>query len=590
MLNQVLFFIMNVFSCRMAGHNPHLMSKKWPKFHMSRGRAYRKSFIKAGISFSLRWALVVYQFSITVALQQLPYFMHNETSIIYQKIMLKLDDINAFDCGHFTDSKTKGMKAAELLNNYYVDPGTWDEMYANNELREQYRNVVEFMQQLSIEELNKKEEMAKRLFMSQGITFTVYSSGEGIEKIFPFDIIPRIITAPEWEHIERGISQRLKALNLFLKDVYHNQFIIKDKVVPAGMVYSCPHYLREMHNFQVPYDIYVHIAGIDLVRNNDGSFYILEDNLRTPSGVSYMLENREITKRLFPDLLPDNHVRSVMEYPALLKKNLKSLSPRHNSSPNIVVLTPGMYNSAYFEHTTLARLMGVELVEGRDLVVDNHKVYMKTTLGLQQVDVIYRRVDDDYLDPLVFNPGSTLGISGIMSAYRKGNVAIVNAIGNGVADDKAIYSFVPEMIRYYLNEEPILKNVPTYQLGNPEEREYVFKNIETMVIKKTNESGGYGMLMGNASTEEEIGKYLEAVMADPRQFIAQPIINLSSAPCYMNGKLQPRRVDLRPYALCSPGGIEIVPGGLTRVALREGSLVVNSSQGGGSKDTWVLSK
>jgi uncharacterized circularly permuted ATP-grasp superfamily protein len=344
-----------------------------------------------------------------------------------------------------------------------------------------------------------------------------------------------------------------------------------------------------MHNFKVPYDIYVHIAGIDLIRNNDGSFYILEDNLRTPSGVSYMLENREITKRIFPDLLPNNNVRSVMEYPNILHKNLMSLSPRQTSNPTIVVLTPGMYNSAYFEHTTLARMMGVELVEGRDLVVDNHKVYMKTTLGLQQVDVIYRRVDDDFLDPLVFNPESTLGVSGIMSAYRKGNVAIVNAVGNGVADDKAIYCFVPEMIRYYLNEEPILKNVPTYQLGKKEERDHVFSNIHSMVIKKTNESGGYGMLMGNSASDEEIKNYIETVMADPRQYIGQPIINLSSAPCYMNGILKPRRVDLRPYALCSPGGIEIVPGGLTRVALREGSLVVNSSQGGGSKDTWVLS-
>ena len=481
------------------------------------------------------------------------------------------------------------MKAAELMNSYFVDSDTWDEMYSNNELRHQYKNVVEFMLQLSIDELNKKEEMAKQLFMSQGVTFTVYSSGEGIEKIFPFDIIPRIITSVEWAHIEKGITQRLKALNLFLKDVYHTQFIIKDKVVPAQMVYSCPHYLREMHKFPVPYDIYVHIAGIDLIRNNDGSFYILEDNLRTPSGVSYMLENREITKRIFPDLLPQNKVRSVMEYPTLLRRNLMSLSPRQTTNPTIVVLTPGMYNSAYFEHTTLARLMGVELVEGRDLVVDNHKVYMKTTLGLQQVDVIYRRVDDDFLDPLVFNPESSLGVSGIMSAYRKGNVAIVNAVGNGVADDKAIYSYVPQMIRYYLNEEPILKNVPTYQLGNAEERDYVFSNIEKMVIKKTNESGGYGMLMGSASSQEEIEKYVTGVMTDPRQFIAQPIINLSSSPCYMNGVLTPRRVDLRPYALCSPNGIEIVPGGLTRVALREGSLVVNSSQGGGSKDTWVLS-
>jgi uncharacterized circularly permuted ATP-grasp superfamily protein len=480
------------------------------------------------------------------------------------------------------------MQATELLNSYFVDSQTWDEMCSDHSVREQYRGVVEFLQQLSIEELNRREEQARRLFMSQGVTFTVYSSGEGIEKIFPFDIIPRIITAAEWTYIESGIKQRLRALNLFLKDVYHEQFIVKDGVVPIEMIYSCPHYLREMHGFPVPHDIYVHISGIDLIRNNDGTFYILEDNLRTPSGVSYMLENREITKRIFPDLIPRNKVRPVMEYPTLLHRNLVSLSPRQIASPTVVVLTPGIYNSAYFEHTTLARLMGVELVEGRDLVVDNHRVFMKTTTGLQQVDVIYRRVDDDFLDPLVFNPGSTLGVAGLMSAYRKGNVAIVNAVGNGVADDKAIYTYVPDMIRYYLNEEPILKNVPTYQMGNPAEREMVFGDIRKMVIKKTNESGGYGMLMGHAATEEEISAYKEEVMKDPRQFIAQPIISLSSAPCYMNGILQPRRVDLRPYALCGPGGIEIVPGGLTRVALREGSLVVNSSQGGGSKDTWVL--
>ena len=480
------------------------------------------------------------------------------------------------------------MQATELLKSYFVDTNTWDEMYMEASVREQYQRVVAFMQQLDLEELNKKEELAKRLFMSQGITFTVYNSGEGIEKIFPFDIIPRIITSTEWEHIEKGIKQRLKALNLFLKDVYHNQFIIKDGIVPIDMVYSCPHYLREMHNLPVPHDLYVHIAGIDLIRNNDGSFYILEDNLRTPSGVSYMLENREITKRLFPDLLPQNNVRSVVQYPNILHKNLVSLSPRQTQNPTIVLLTPGVYNSAYFEHTTLARLMGVELVEGRDLVVDNHRVYMKTTHGLQQVDVIYRRVDDEFLDPLVFNPGSVLGVSGIMSAYRKGNVAIVNAVGNGVADDKAIYCYVPDMIKYYLNEEPILKNVPTYWLDSAEHREYVFSNISNMVVKKTNGSGGYGMLMGNTASEEEIRDYCAAILKDPRQFIAQPIISLSSAPCYMQGKLQPRRVDLRPYALVGPDGIEIVPGGLTRVALREGSLVVNSSQGGGSKDTWVL--
>jgi uncharacterized circularly permuted ATP-grasp superfamily protein len=480
------------------------------------------------------------------------------------------------------------MQSNNLMKSYLVDTNTWDEMYTNSTVREHYQNVVEFLEKLSIDELNKREEFAKRLFMSQGVTFTVYSSGEGIEKIFPFDIIPRIITASDWDFIEKGIKQRLKALNLFLKDIYSTQFIIKDGVVPAAMIYSCPHYLREMQNFPVPYDIYVHIAGIDLIRNNDGSFYILEDNLRTPSGVSYMLENREITKRIFPYLLPQSNVRSVTEYPTILHRNLVSLSPRQIKNPTIVLLTPGIYNSAYFEHTTLARLMGVELVQGSDLVVDNHKVYMKTTGGLQQVDVIYRRVDDDFLDPLVFDPGSMLGVAGLMSAYRKGNVAIVNAVGNGVADDKAIYTFVPAMIRYYLNEEPILKNVPTYQLGKEEEREHVFKNIENMVIKKTNESGGYGMLMGSAASSEEIDQYKEEVLHNPRQFIAQPIISLSTVPCYMDGKMKPRRVDLRPYALCGPDGIEIVPGGLTRVALREGSLIVNSSQGGGSKDTWVL--
>ncbi|MES2827603.1 MAG: circularly permuted type 2 ATP-grasp protein [Bacteroidota bacterium] len=476
------------------------------------------------------------------------------------------------------------------LNNYQNVPDTWDEMYiSDNNLREQYHKIISYLEKESASDLNKKEELAKSLFMSQGITFTVYDSGEGIEKIFPFDIIPRVITSTEWAFIERGIKQRLKALNLFLKDVYSSQFIIKDGVIPAALIYSCPHFLREMYQLKVPHDIYTHIAGIDLIRDFDGTFYVLEDNLRTPSGVSYMLENREITKRLFPDLIPQCKVRSVTEYPSILYKNLLSLSPRAVSNPTIVLLSPGMYNSAYYEHTTLARLMGVELVEGRDLVVRDHKVFMKTTTGLQQVDVIYRRVDDDFIDPLVFNPGSVLGVAGLMSAYRKGNVAIINAVGNGVADDKAVYSYVPDMIKYYLNEEPLLKNVPTYSLGNPDEQQYVFSNINKMVIKKTNGSGGYGMLMGHAATEQEIEEYKIEILKDPRNFIAQPTISLSSAPCYMDGVLQPRRVDLRPYALYGPDGISIVPGGLTRVALKEGSLVVNSSQGGGSKDTWVLS-
>jgi uncharacterized circularly permuted ATP-grasp superfamily protein len=481
------------------------------------------------------------------------------------------------------------MQESAYFDKYSPIDGAWDEMYgADAQIRDHYRKVIEYISRESADDLNKKEELAKRLFMSQGITFTVYNSGEGIEKIFPFDIIPRIITASEWAFVEKGIKQRLTALNLFLKDIYNNQFIIKDGIVPIEIIYSCPHFLREMHQLQVPYDIYIHISGIDLIRDHDGTFYVLEDNLRTPSGVSYMLENREITKRLFPDLLPQCGVRSVTEYPTILYKNLLALSPRQITNPTIVLLSPGIYNSAYFEHTTLARLMGVELVEGRDLVVHNHKVFMKTTTGLQQVDVIYRRVDDDYLDPLVFNPGSMLGVAGIMGAYRKGNVAIVNAIGNGVADDKAVYTYVPDMIRYYLNEEPILKNVPTLQLGNRDEREHVFKNMNKMVIKKTNGSGGYGMLMGHAATEQEIEEYKIEVLKDPRNFIAQPTISLSAAPCYMQGALQPRRIDLRPYALYGPDGIEIVPGGLTRVALKEGSLVVNSSQGGGSKDTWVL--
>lgn len=475
-----------------------------------------------------------------------------------------------------------------LLKGYINDNLIWDEMFDSSDIRSAYKNFVSAIEDLSTDQMNHKDDLAKKLFMSQGITFTVYSSGEGIEKIFPFDIIPRIIKADEWKHIESGIKQRLKALNIFLKDIYHQQFIIKDGIIPGKLIYSCSNFLREMVNVDVPFDIYTHIAGIDLIRDHNGEFYVLEDNLRTPSGVSYMLENRGITYRIFPDLLPRNNVRRVKEYPDLLRKNLMMLAKTKTSYPTVVLLSPGIYNSAYFEHTSLARLMGIELVEGSDLVVDNHIVYMKTTKGLKQVDVIYRRVDDEFLDPLVFRSDSILGVSGIYSAYRKGNVAIVNAMGNGVADDKAVYAYVPDMIKYYLNEEPILKNVPTYQLAVPENRKMVFEKMNEMVIKKTNESGGYGMLIGNAATEEQINAFKIAIEADPRSFIAQPIINLSSAPCYINGRLQPRRVDLRPFALVGPDGIDIVPGGLTRVALREGSLVVNSSQGGGSKDTWVL--
>jgi uncharacterized circularly permuted ATP-grasp superfamily protein len=479
------------------------------------------------------------------------------------------------------------MDDKNLFSNYEKLASTWDEMYNESaEFRTQYNGFIKYLENTSTNKLSKKEDLAKQLFMSQGVTFTVYSDNEGIEKIFPFDIVPRVITSEEWEKIEAGIKQRLKALNLFIKDIYNEQFIIKDGIIPGELIYSCPYFLREMKGVKVPHDVYVHISGVDLIRNNDGEFYVLEDNLRTPSGVSYMLENREISKRLFPGILPKNNVRSVSDYPNILYKKLKELS--NSSNPNIVLLTPGIYNSAYYEHTTLARLMGIELVEGSDLVVKNHFVYMKTTNGLQQVDVIYRRVDDDYLDPLEFNEKSVLGVAGIMAAYRKGNVNIVNAPGTGIADDKAIYIYVPDMIKYYLDEEPLLKNIETYQLGRPDELEYVTKNIKEMVIKKTDGSGGYGMLMGHEATDEEIEDYLDNVSKKPENFIAQPILRLSTAPCYIDGKLSPRCIDLRPFALSGRDGIDICPGGLTRVALKKGSLVVNSSQGGGSKDTWVI--
>lgn len=480
------------------------------------------------------------------------------------------------------------MSLPTLLEQYEYATGIWDEMCDQRQIREQYSKVIATLKQFNISELQQKDRLAGELFMNQGITFTVYSEDAGIERIFPFDIIPRIITGKEWEHIEAGIKQRLKALNLFLKDIYNEQQILKDKVVPASLIASCPHYTREVFGIKVPHDVYVHISGIDLIRGEDGHFYVLEDNLRTPSGVSYMLENREVTKRIFPELLAASHVRRVSNYPLMLHEILLQMGPGQLSNPLVVLLTPGIYNSAYYEHTFLARQMGIPLVEGRDLVVNNHKVYMKTTNGLEQVHVIYRRIDDEFLDPLMFRPDSALGIPGLMSAYRMGNVALVNAVGNGVADDKAVYAYVPNMIRYYLNEEPILPNVPTYEMSNPDARHYVFEHYTQMVIKRTNQSGGYGMVMGNKVDPEEWVKAKAAIEADPRSFIAQPIIKLSTVPCFIDGTFQARHVDLRPYALCGPQGVQIVPGGLTRVALRKDSLIVNSSQGGGSKDTWVI--
>jgi uncharacterized circularly permuted ATP-grasp superfamily protein len=483
---------------------------------------------------------------------------------------------------------TPNMNLETLLQDYSLLPGTWDEMHNGSQLRSSYEKVFTALQDIDIATLEQKEKMAGELFMNQGITFTVYSDNAGIERIFPFDIIPRVITVKEWQHIEKGIQQRLKALNLFLKDIYSTQQIIKDNIIPAELIASCPHYTREVYGIQVPHDIYVHISGIDLIRSENGEFYVLEDNLRTPSGVSYMLENREVAKRIFPDLFSSTPVRQVSDYPLHLHRILLSMAPTPISDPCVVLLTPGVFNSAYYEHTFLARQMGIPLVEGRDLVIDNHQVFMKTTRGLTKVDVIYRRVDDDFLDPLVFKPDSLLGVPGLMSAYRKGTIAIVNAAGTGVADDKAVYAYVPAMIKYYLNEEAILPNVPTYQLSDVDSRKHVFDNITSMVIKQTNQSGGYGMIMGNTINEKTWDKMKKKVEADARNYIAQPIIKLSTVPCFIDGKLQPRHVDLRPYALCGPDGIQIVPGGLTRVALTKGSLVVNSSQGGGSKDTLVI--
>ena len=449
-----------------------------------------------------------------------------------------------------------------------------------------YKSFGENLSKIPLDKLNKMQEFSREFFMKQGVTFTVYNNEKGVERIFPFDIIPRIIHDKEWKIIESAIIQRIKALNYFLKDIYHEQFIIKDRIIPAELIAYHPNFLREMRNLSVPEDIYTHISGVDLIRNSDGKFYVLEDNLRTPSGVSYMLENREITRRLYPNLLPQQNVRQVNNYPQMLYNQLTSLSQKSN--PVIVLLTPGLYNSAYYEHTALARLMGVELVEGSDLVLDNHHVYMKTAGGLKKIDIIYRRVDDDFLDPLTFNSSSVLGLAGIMESYRQGNVVIVNAPGTGIADDKAIYIYVPEMIQYYLNEDPILDNIKTYQLSKPDEKAYVLENIDQLVVKKTDGSGGYGMLMGTSATEEEIKEYIKKIEIKPENFIAQPTLSLSTTPCIIDNQLTPRCVDLRPFAVYGSKGIKVCPGGLSRVALKKDSLVVNSSQGGGSKDTWVI--
>jgi uncharacterized circularly permuted ATP-grasp superfamily protein len=478
-------------------------------------------------------------------------------------------------------------EAGALFGAYSLD-GPYDEVFeAPMRPRPQYRALVDELASVAPGELQRRQLDADRAFLTQGITFTVYGDEAGTERIFPFDLLPRIVTAREWETLDRGLTQRLTAVNLFLRDIYHEGRILAEGVVPRELVYSCRHYRREMRGVRVSRDAYVVVAGTDLVRLQDGRFVVLEDNLRVPSGVSYMLANREVTKRVFPGLFNRYNVRPISHYGQALLAALRASAPPHRPDPTVVVLTPGVGNSAYFEHAFLAREMGVPLVEGRDLLVHDTIVYMRTTSGLRRVDVIYRRVDDDFLDPLAFRADSRLGVAGLLNAFRSGQVSIANAIGTGVADDKAVYAYVPAMIKFYLSEEPLLQNVETFLLGTPADRAYVLEHLDSLVVKAVGESGGYGMLVGPHSTAAERDRFRELILADPRNFIAQPTLALSRAACFIDERIEPRHVDLRPYVLHGDR-ITVVPGGLTRVALRRGSLVVNSSQGGGCKDTWVL--
>jgi uncharacterized circularly permuted ATP-grasp superfamily protein len=477
----------------------------------------------------------------------------------------------------------------ELLKNYHLDHA-YDEMFAGpDELHPHYEPLFERFASLPADELQRRKHSAELSFLNQGITFTVYGRDEGKEQIFPYDLVPRIITAAEWATVERGLTQRLTALNMFLRDIYNEGRILADGIVPRELVYSCKHFRRQMVGLQVPRNVYVAICGTDLIRMENGEFVVLEDNLRVPSGVSYMLTNRRVMKRIFPQLFHSYNVRPIEQYTQLLLGTLRSLAPEGRPEPNIVLLSPGVFNSAYFEHAYLARQMGIELVEGRDLVTHDNIIYMRTTSGLRRVDVIYRRVDDDFIDPLAFRPDSILGVAGLFNAYRAGNVTLANAFGTGVADDKALYAYVPSIIKYYLSEEPVLQNVKTYLLTEPAERQHVLANLDKLVVKAVGESGGYGMLIGPQSTAAQREEFARKIEAEPRNYIAQPTISFSRAPCLIGDDLEPRHVDLRPYILYGDK-VNIVPGGLTRVALKQGSLVVNSSQGGGSKDTWVLSQ
>ena len=455
--------------------------------------------------------------------------------------------------------------------------------------REAYARLARWLEETPAELMASRRAQAEHLFRRIGITFAVYGDKEAAERLIPFDIVPRVFSRKEWGRLEAGLFQRVKALNMFLADVYSGQEVLKAGIVPPELVLRNPGYRPEMAGFRAPHDVWVHIAGIDIIRIDDADFYVLEDNARTPSGVSYMLENREAMIRLFPDLVAEHRVAPVDDYPDRLLSSLRSVAPASTQGePTVAVLTPGQYNSAYYEHSFLADKLGVELVEGGDLFVRDDVVYMRTTTGPQRVDVIYRRIDDEYLDPLAFKPESMLGVPGLMSAYQAGNVTLANAVGTGVSDDKAIYTYMPQIIRFYTGEEPILKNVPTWRCREADALAYVLDHLPELVVKEVNGSGGYGMLVGPHASRNAISEFRAKLKADPGNFIAQPTLSLSTCPTSFDSGIAPRHVDLRPFVLTGAKGMSLTPGGLTRVAMKEGSLVVNSSQGGGTKDTWVV--
>ncbi len=473
--------------------------------------------------------------------------------------------------------------------NYHPTPFYDELIRVRNKPRDAAQELCEYLKKLTDKEIKEFKTASTTAIQVMGITFTVYTEEEGsIDRAWPFDIIPRIIARREWEQIEQGLKQRVKALNMFIDDLYNEQKVLKDKIVPESILEHSKNYLPECRGVKPPHGIWAHICGSDLVRDENGTVYVLEDNLRVPSGVSYMLENRHVMKRVFPDMFEKYNILPIDDYPSQLYDMLEQMSPRKVDQPEIVVLTPGIYNSAYFEHAYLAQQMGAELVVGSDLVVDDDDiVHMRTVEGLSRVDVIYRRIDDAFLDPEAFREDSMLGVPGLMRAWKAGNVALVNAPGAGVADDKVVYAFVPDLIRYYLNEEPLIANVPTYKCVNKDERDHVIENIEKMVVKPANESGGYGMLIGPHSTKAEREKFVRLIRRDPRNYVAQPMLLLSTAPTLIDTKVEPRHLDLRPFIL-SGKTTSVTMGGLTRVAMRKGSTVVNSSQGGGSKDTWIV--